>query len=102
MASSDCTEDRGRIIRCALDTRSLGHRGSSRKAARPCHFLYPRSLNTALTCWAAGKRSDIVFHLDQDARNADSSDPSSTENSTGIISFVVTLPFKSLSPTTSC
>jgi hypothetical protein len=41
-------------------------------------------------------------HLDQDARNADSSDPSSTENSTGIISFVVTLPFKSLSTTTSC
>src|SRR5690348_15028104 len=40
--------------------------------------------------------------LDQDARNADSSDSSSTENSTGIISFVVTLPFKSLSTTTSC
>ena len=31
-------------------------------------------------------------HLDQDARNAGWSDPSSTENSTGIISFVMTLP----------
>src|SRR6516165_7622511 len=41
-------------------------------------------------------------HLDQDARNAGWSDPSSTENSTGIISFVVTLPFRSFSTTTSC
>ena len=41
-------------------------------------------------------------HLDQDARNVGCSDPSSTENSTGIISFVVTLPFKSFSTTTSC
>jgi hypothetical protein len=38
----------------------------------------------------------------QDAWIADSSDSSSTENSTGIISFVVTLPFKSFSTTTSC
>src|SRR6516162_8074287 len=41
-------------------------------------------------------------HLDQDARNAGWSDPSSTENSTGIISFVMTLPFRSFSTTTSC
>ena len=41
-------------------------------------------------------------HDGQDARNAGWSDPSSTENSTGIISFVVTLPFKSFSTTTSC
>ena len=34
-------------------------------------------------------------HLDQDARNAGRSDPSSNEKSTGIISFVVTLPFGS-------
>src|SRR5215470_12844658 len=39
---------------------------------------------------------------DQDARNAGWSDPSSTEKSTGIISFVVTLPFGSFSTTTSC
>ena len=41
-------------------------------------------------------------HLDQDARNAGWSNSSSTENSTGIISFVVTLPFRSFSATTSC
>src|SRR5215472_1860030 len=41
-------------------------------------------------------------HLDQDARNAGWSDPSSSENSTGIISFVVTLPFRSFFTTTSC
>src|SRR5262249_1687407 len=40
-------------------------------------------------------------HDGQDARNAGWSDPSSTENSTGIISFVVTLPFKSFSTPTS-
>src|SRR5215470_19310580 len=51
-----------------------------------------------------GREDDCVGgdHLDQDARNAGWSDPSSTENSTGIISFVLTLPFGSFSATTSC
>src|SRR5215467_2277366 len=51
-----------------------------------------------------GRHDDCVGgnHLDQDARNAGWSDPSSTENSTGIISFVVTLPFRSFSARTSC
>ena len=38
----------------------------------------------------------------QDGRNVGSSDPPSSENSTGIISFVLTLLFKSFSATTSC
>jgi hypothetical protein len=41
-------------------------------------------------------------HLCQDARNAGSSDPSNCENNTGIISFIVNLPRKSFSATTSC
>jgi bifunctional non-homologous end joining protein LigD len=45
-ACSGCTEDRGQIVRCALDTRSLGHKGAARKTAPPSHFLYPRSLNS--------------------------------------------------------
>src|SRR6516162_7293218 len=51
-----------------------------------------------------GRDDDCVGgdYLDQDARNAGWSDPSSAENSTGIISFVVTLPFGSFSTTTSC
>jgi hypothetical protein len=40
--------------------------------------------------------------IDQDARNVGCSDPSSSENSTGIISFVTTLPFRSFSATRSC
>ena len=47
-------------------------------------------------------RAFLSDHLNHDARNANSSGSSSTENNTGIISFVVTLPFKSLSTTTSC
>ena len=35
--------------------------------------------------------ADTDIMIDQDARNAGWSDPSSTENSTGIISFVATL-----------
>ena len=50
----------------------------------------------------AGNTSLRRRRLDQDARNVGWSDPSSTENSTGIISFVVTLPFKSFSTRTSC
>ena len=41
-------------------------------------------------------------HHGQDARNAVSSGPSSNENNTCMISFVLTLPFMSLAATTSC
>src|SRR6516225_5808029 len=50
----------------------------------------------------AGNTSLRRRRLDRDARNVGWSDPSSTENSTGIISFIVTLPFKSFSTRTSC
>jgi hypothetical protein len=40
--------------------------------------------------------------IDQDARDAGCSDSSSSENSTGIISFVATLPFRSFPATRSC
>src|SRR5262245_26492835 len=76
------------------------------------HFVKPSGQNTHQS---VGRHSCLAFyapiifsseavgdHLDQDARNAGWSDPSSTENSTGIISFVVTLPFRSFSATTSC
>jgi hypothetical protein len=45
---------------------------------------------------------DELIILLQEARKAGSSDPSSSENSTGINSFVVTLPVRSFSAMTSC
>ena len=44
----------------------------------------------------------VSDRLDQDARNAIWSGPSSTENNTRIISFVLTLPLMSLLTTTRC
>jgi hypothetical protein len=60
---------------------------------------------TTVGCPRVLPNAPLLFvgdRFDQDARIADSSDSSSAENSTGIISFVVTLPFKSFSTTTSC
>jgi hypothetical protein len=47
------------------------------------------------------RRTMSAAHGGQDARNAGSSGPSSSENKTCIISFVLILPFTSLSTTTS-
>ena len=45
---------------------------------------------------------NVGAHGGQDARNAGSSGPSSNENKTCIISFVLILPLTSLSTTTRC
>ena len=50
---------------------------------------------------ATSSSGNVGDHHGQDARNAVSSGPSSNENNTCIISFVLTLPFMSLSATTS-
>ena len=51
---------------------------------------------TTLSFWKVGD------HRGQDARTTGSSGPSSNENNTCIISFVLTFPFMSLSMTRSC
>ena len=61
-----------------------------------CHAFPPRMDDPATL--SPGIVGD---HLDQDARNAVWSGPSSAENNTCITSFVLTLPFMSLSTTTS-
>ena len=52
--------------------------------------------------YVSAQSAKVGDHLDQDALDAGSSHPSSTEKSTGIISFVVTLPFRFFSARTSC
>src|SRR5215471_7368534 len=72
----------------------VGHRTQFRIQRAFCVYL---SINSE-----TGAPRRFSAHLDQDARNAGWSDPSSSENNTGIISFVLTLPFGSFSATTSC
>jgi len=75
-----------------------GHEAPSLSAGAAMAIIHPNATSLQLGCF----NLRLGDHLDQDARNAGWSDPSSTENSTGIISFVVTLPFRSFSATTSC
>ena len=84
-----------------LPSIELGQDG--RRAALFCGFASSRRklADHASTGVRKGK-SRLDNHLCQDARNAGSSDPSNCENNTGIISFIVNLPRKSFSATTSC
>ena len=75
-----------------------GHEAPSLSAGAAMAIIHPNATSLQLGCF----NLRLGDHLDQDARNAGWSDPSSTENSTGIISLVVTLPFRSFSATTSC
>ena len=75
-----------------------GHEAPSLSAGAAMAIIHPNATSLQLGCF----NLRLGDHLDQAARNAGWSDPSSTENSTGIMSFVVTLPFKSFSATTSC
>jgi hypothetical protein len=75
---------------CSAERESVGINSRIQEFNCERAVTYRIVLSAYLFKGAAGKRSDIVFHRDQDARNADSSDSSSSENSTGIISFVVT------------
>jgi hypothetical protein len=63
-------------------------------AITPAEFLPDKTVTLS-----SGNVSD---HRGQDARNAGSSGPSSNENNTGMISFVLTLPLMSLLMTRSC
>jgi len=75
-----------------------GHEAPSLSAGAAMAIIHPNATSLQLGYF----NLRLGGHLNQDARNAGWSDPSSTENSTGIISLVVTLPFRSFSATTSC
>ena len=74
-----------------------------------CHWhAFPPSprglpiVQLAIDDLAALSSGNVGAHRGQDARNEGSSGPSSNENNTCIISFVLTLPLTSLSMTRSC
>jgi hypothetical protein len=77
----------------------LHARPAAATALRPTVSLADKS---ALPPYSKAKRSDKSAISDQDIRNEGWSAPSSSENSTGIISFVAILPFKSFSARRSC
>ena len=70
-------------------------------ASRPSAPCLPIG-HLAMGDLAALSSENVGDHCGQDARNVGSSGPSSNENNTCIISFVLTLPFMSLSMTRSC
>jgi hypothetical protein len=79
--------------------------GLGKERDRPNQRFYPRLAARAtlgMDDLAALSSGNIGDDRGQDARNVGSSGPSSNENNTCMISFVLILPFMSLSATTSC
>ena len=86
-------------VECCLGTRPI-----QRRISRTCTLVctMARPPQPVVLVESLSNLGDQNFRRAQDGRNASSSGPSSNENNTCIISFVLTLPFMSFSITRSC